>query len=422
MIMKEVKEGEQIDTPKKETKLSVEHYLTSKYDFRWNEFTGRTEIKKKNKNWQPVTDYIENSLYRELTNEDYQIGTSKVHTLLNSDFVYKFDPLKYYINTLPEWDLNDHIGKLAKTVKTDDNELFEDCLKRWLVAMIACGINKDKINQQCLILSGGQGIGKSTWIRNLLPIELRQYHYSGMINPNSKDTLVLLAEKLIIDMDELSSLSRKGNNEVKEIITKNKIDIRRPYGKNVEELPRRSSFIGSVNDSEFLTDTTGNRRFLPFTVSSIDYKQEIDYPQLYAQLKHLYKSGFKYWFDGIEIDTINKRNEKYVSKSPIEEAIIDVFALPENRLESQERMSSTQIVKYLQDEGYKFNLDSTSTIQVGKTMNKLKFDKVRTKYAVDIIPKGKRSMSDKTPDEVIEDAKMMFDISNYEKRISNQIP
>ncbi|CAN0602552.1 unnamed protein product, partial [Ectocarpus sp. 12 AP-2014] len=223
------------------------------------------------------------------------------YTILNSDYTSIFHPLRDFVKDLPKWDgKTDYIGELTSKMNTDDNDFFKDAFKRWFVAMVACGLHDDIVNQTAIIFSGEQGIGKSTFIRNLLPEQLRKYCYSGIINPNSKDTLIQLSECLIIDMDELSNLTKKGNNEVKELITKARIKIRRPYARIDENLPRRASFVGSVNDEEFLTDTTGNRRYLCFKVSDIDYSENLNYKGLYAQAIDLYNQGFKYYFDGNE--------------------------------------------------------------------------------------------------------------------------
>jgi len=105
----------------------------------------------------------------------------------------------------------------------------------------------------CNYFSGAQGIGKTTWMEKLCPSILRPYLFSGTINPNNKDTLIHLAECMLINMDELENMNRTEIGTLKEIITKSAIRIRRSYGHNNESLTRRASFMGSVNTSLFLT-------------------------------------------------------------------------------------------------------------------------------------------------------------------------
>jgi predicted P-loop ATPase len=221
-----------------------------------------------------------------------------------------------------------------------------------------------------------------------LPDELKKYAYSGMVQPNSKDTLIHLSECLIIDMDELSSLTRRENNDVKELITKAKIKIRRPYGRNPENLPRRASFIGSINEDEFLTDLTGNRRFLCFKVMSIDYNDTINHFGVFSQAFELYKSGFKFYFDGKEIDKLNARNEKFRQKSPIEEIVMSRYKPATDIKEARYYLNSAELLTKLNDES-KVQMSTTNHIQLGKVLKSLGFMKVKKKgsykYAVDII-------------------------------------
>ena len=124
---------------------------------------------------------------------------------------------------------------------------------------VACALDEEKVNHQVLVLVGPQGIGKSSWLNSLLPKELSGYLYSGLINPNNKDTLVHLSENLFINLDELENLNKTELGSLKSLITQSAIKLRKAYGMFNENLRRRASFMGSVNDAEFLTDSTGNR-------------------------------------------------------------------------------------------------------------------------------------------------------------------
>src|SRR4030095_11423 len=218
-----------------------------------------------------------------------------LHTILNSDFCPEYNPFITYLESLPKWDgVTDHIAAIAATVKTTESH-WEMCFRKWIVAMIASVMEDHITNHTVIVFTGRQGIGKTTWIENLIVQELRRYLFSGTIQPGNKDTLVHLSECILIDLDELENLSKQQIGSLKEIITKSNIRIRRAYGRNNESLPRRASFAGSVNTAQFLTDTTGNRRFLCFNVSEIDYQNKIDMSLIYAQALTLFKSGFKFW-------------------------------------------------------------------------------------------------------------------------------
>ncbi|HFK5571627.1 virulence-associated e family protein [Elizabethkingia meningoseptica] len=365
-------------------KKTIEEYLKEKYTFRYNEVLGKVEYKKLESTvYELINDYVLNSIWRTLESLDYKITPGKLVNLLESDFVPKYNPFKEYFSNLPKWDGKDYIQEFSEMVNTDDPEFWKDALTRWVVAMVACSIEDKVTNQSVIVLNGGQGIGKSTFIGKILPPELCEYKYSGTINPDNKDTLILLSERILIDLDELGSLNRKDEKSMKELITKANIQIRKPYGKIVENLPRRASFIGSVNDGEFLMDMTGNRRFLCFKVSEIN-NTKIDYDKLYSQVMHLYKLGFKYWFDGDEIDMINEKNERFRSKDPIEELVLAEFQPCTEDLNCS-FLSATEILKKMIDK-YNIPMNNTSSMTIGKVMTGHGFRKVRKgnsyKYAV----------------------------------------
>jgi predicted P-loop ATPase len=369
-------------------KKSIEDFLNENYDFRYNEVLERVEYKiKKDRNYLSMNDYKLNSICRELEKIGHKSVTdSKIHKLLISDFVPKYNPFIDYFNNLPKWNGYDYISELADFVKTDDPEFWKEALKRWLVAMVACSIT-DATNHSVIIFRGGQGIGKSTFIDKILPPELKNYKYSGIINPYHKDSLILLSENILIDLDELGSLNRKDEKAMKEIITKSEIKLRKAYGRITELLPRRASFIGSVNDKEFLMDMSGSRRFLCFEVSKIAYNIKINHKGIYSQAMHLLKSGFKHWFDGKEIQLINEKNERFRMKDPIEEMILGKYK-PCEKNETTIFLSSTDILNQL-NETHRVSLDSTNSIMVGKILSKYNFQKKKTggisKYAVQYI-------------------------------------
>ena len=367
-------------------KQSIEEFLNEKYDFKYHEVLGNVEYKSKNKtSYQLMTDYKLNSICRELVLAGHKISSeSKLYKLLSSEFVPFFNPFKDYFNSLPKWDGKDYILEFSKMVKTDDTEFWQDALKRWMVAMVGCSLFDEIINQTVIVFNGGQGIGKSKFIDRILPPELNMYKYSGLINPSSKDSLILLTENILIDLDELGSLNRKDEKAMKEIITKSSIKLRKPYGKVNEFLPRRASFMGSVNDSEFLMDMTGSRRFLCFEVTEIDYQSEINYKGIYSQALHLFNNKFKFWFDREEVAFINERNEKFRMKDPIEEVILAKYK-PCTKEEATIFLSSTEILQELKKE-HSINFDTTSNVMIGKVLSKNKFPKMKKagvqKYAV----------------------------------------
>ena len=296
------------------------------FEFRHNIVTGRTEIfDKEISDFKPMEERDYNSLYRKSWLANSRIPEKTLRTLLNSDYVPLFNPFTTYFNSLPEWDGKDYIDDLLSTVKTTNDELWKRFAKKWLVATVVSAIVDEEVNHTVLILVGSQGIGKTSWVEKLLPKELKRYKSSGRISPTNKDTLIFLSECLLLFMDELAGLSKSDMEDYKEIITKPNVRIRRPYGYFSENLPHRASFIASINDLDFIRDTTGDRRFLSFEVESIDYTHKINMDKVYSQAMHLFRTGFKYWFNDEEQKELKKHNDQFRSQTIEEQQLLHCF-------------------------------------------------------------------------------------------------
>jgi predicted P-loop ATPase len=337
----------------------IEVFISTRYDFRYNLITGKAEFKLKSTNiFREMDDYDLRSIHRELKNEGNNISISSLHDLLLSDFSSPFDPFLSYLNDLPAWDgKTDYIGELANSIQTTDQKYWIKTLKKWITAVVASMISGKIINQQVIILVGPQGIGKSTWIINLVPHSLIDYIYSGTINPNNKDTMILLAECMLIILDELENLTGHEYGSLKELITKPAVKLRRPYGRFNETLLHRASFIGSVNHYQFLKDPTGSRRFLCHEVEEINFKHNIDIDLVFAQALFLFRNGFKYWFDGKEIDEILLKNRKHELISTEEDLVMRYFEIcPKSKLIKP--LTTSEIALIIKSNaGLKFDLD-----------------------------------------------------------------
>ena len=241
--------------PKKKRKKNhidtIEKFISERYQLRFNIVTNKLELRKldsstssessscilhpgscipdpDSRQWHPLTDYAENSLLREILKNNLKCSASLLRSILFSDYCDFFDPFRDYFNHLPTWDgESDHIRQLSETVQTTAGDLWHLCFKKWLIASVASVLDRNTVNHTAIILSGPQGIGKTTWMLNLCPSELTEYLFSGTINPNNKDTLIHLAECMFINMDELENMNRTEIGTFKEIITKSAIRIRR---------------------------------------------------------------------------------------------------------------------------------------------------------------------------------------------------
>ncbi|ELY2010601.1 DUF3874 domain-containing protein [Flavobacterium psychrophilum] len=374
------------DKPKPTQIDRLELFLSTRYVFRHNIVSGKLEFQYfGKKKWNVMNDFIENSMLRECLKGRIKTNLSSLRNLLYSDFCELFNLFEDYFFNLPTYDeKTDYITELANTITTTKQELWQQCFKKWLVAMVGCVLDDKVINHTVIVFSGKQGLGKTTWVEKLVPKQLKEYLFSGTINPNNKDTLVQLAECMLINLDELENLNRSEIGSLKEIITKTQIRMRKAYGHNNETMPRRASFAGSVNTAQFLNDSTGSRRFLCFELEGIKYQHDVDINMAFSQALFLFKSGFRFWFDQEEIKNITANNEQYQLHSPEEELLLTWFE-PCSKEEATLFLNASQIAAKLADRT-KLNLNDGTINKLGKALKKHNFIKISKKtgyvYAV----------------------------------------
>lgn len=162
-----------------------------------------------------------------------------------------------------------------------------------MVRAIKCALEDHYCNKNAIILvHEQQNSGKTTFIRFLCPSVLKNYMAENI--SFDKDSLIALIENFIINLDELATFTKVEINALKSILSKSFVKERHPFERKAKKLPRRASFIGSTNMTEFLTDPTGNVRWIPFEITGIDwnYSNIICIDDAWAQAYSLYKAGF----------------------------------------------------------------------------------------------------------------------------------
>lgn len=324
------------------------NYIDANYKFRFNVVTGLYEFKSKSKkdDWKKYTDRHKNSLLLELMRESVDLAVDKLNIFIESeDFAVDYNPFEEYFEGLKPHKKKDHIKELSKTIETDSPERFHKTLERFLVGTIDCLLNEDRVNDVCLVFQGAQGTGKSRWMRRLLPKKFRnEFLYEGEIDTKNKDHVMYLSQYWFIHLDELESLRSNDIGAIKSYITRQRISLRKAFGRYKINLVRRASFLGSVNQDKFLSDTTGNRRWLVFKVKNIDYTHNINPDKIWAQAYHLYKSGYRHWFDTEEIKQVNSENEKFRTMSLEEELLLRYFKFNESKGDG-ELLSGSEVIE-----------------------------------------------------------------------------
>lgn len=318
------------------------NYIVSHYQFRFNVVTSFYEYRtldyaKGRKTatktpWKKYDDRVKNQILIKLMEMDLDIPSDKFNIFIESELVSKdYNPFFEYFENLEPWDgKTDYIGQLSETVQTFNQEHFKNTLKRFFVGTLDCLLEEDAVNDVCLVFQSGQGLGKTRWMRSLLPKKFQsEYLYEGNIDTKNKDHTMYLSQYWFIHLDELETLKSNDISAIKSYITRQRISVRKAYGRYKTNFIRRASFLGSVNDDKFLTDITGNRRWLVFKIKSINYEHSINVDGLWAQVYHLWKEGFVHWFNIDEIKVINQINEQFRSMSLEEEMLLQSYCFPD---------------------------------------------------------------------------------------------
>ena len=300
-----------------------------------------------------------------------------VRDVLNSDFSRLSHPVREYVEALPAWDSRDRVKELCSHVSAQEPQYFEWTLHKWLVAAVATWMSDLSSNHEIFVLIGAQGIYKTTFFRHLLPPQLRMYFWENAHNSfSSKDDHLALAENCLVEIEEIDLQSPRDISELKALATSEKVKERRPYARFREEKHRLASFCGSGNQERFLSDETGNRRWLCHKVDHIDDPRTwgLDYDQLYAQLRDELRQGFRYWFDSDEQRRVERQNEAFRIESDEEQLIRSRLRRP-SAGEKVTLMNSGMICQFLNGGVVGRGL---STRKVGIIMTSLGFRKVHT--------------------------------------------
>ena len=212
------------------------------------------------------------------------------------------------------------------------DRLWRGCFKKWFVAMVASWMKDEVVNHQVLVLIGKQGIFKTTWLEHLIPPHLRAYACK-LANSNdlNKDERLRIAEFGLISLDEIDSMNNRELNQLKSVITATDVNERAAYAYTKERRVRLASFCASGNRRDFLTDITGNRRWLPFEVESIQnpFNTILPYERMYAQAWALAQDPlFSYWFDLDEIEVLEQHNQYFRDESNEEQLLPILFDVP----------------------------------------------------------------------------------------------
>ena len=244
-----------------------------------------------------------------------------------------FHPILDWWESKP-WDEEDHFAKLSLYFE-DKHDNTYPWLKRWCIGSVARMLEVEGAQNRMWVLEGRQGLGKS-YLARWLAGPLKRYYREGPLDPNNKDDRLRMLDTWINEVGELGATFRRSDRDaLKFFLTMQTVKERRPYAHYDTDGIARTSFIGTINDEGgFLTDPTGNRRYMISTFTRVDwsYTREVDVQQIWAQALALYRQGVPWNLTKEEEDEADRVNDTYVTDNPEDDYLAQLFDVdPDNR-------------------------------------------------------------------------------------------
>ena len=372
---------------KKNQQLSAqvaEEFLAQNYTFRKNILSGKVEFKdvKKDTDFRIFTKESLNTVIHRAKVEGQQCEGSDIKEVIFSEGTTIHNPIKDYMDDLPEWDGKDRVkplwhrlGELSDEVTDFLHIYHRSCVAHWLQLDTLHG------NECVPTLIGDQGCGKTTFAKRLLPAELRQYFLDHINLSNKFDKEMALTNNLLVNLDELEAIRPSQQASLKQTLSKSKVNGRPIFGGSQDDKPRFASFIATTNNPHPLSDVTGSRRYICIKIADgylIDNDTDIEYGQLFAQLKYEVEVEKKsYWFTNAQTKRIQELNAPFMQTADLEKMIASCFRKPKEG-EKTEPMTTSQIMDVMRKEYCNLSVTRSTMISLGLRLKEMGYDMQRT--------------------------------------------
>ena len=338
--------------------LLLKDFLSNRYMFRRNSVTGDLEYQEKHRYalwWKPLTEEARNDINNAAIEEGIKVWPKVLERVIVSEKTDTYDPVREWISKLPQWDGRDRLGELADRVRTQTPG-WRDNFKIWMRSMVSqwrAGRDAMYGAQMVLMLVGGQGTRKSTFMRMLLPRELSPFYIDRIDFANKKEALRALSRFLLINIDEYDQVSKSQTAFLKHLIQRTDVKERKLYSTTFEQSQRYAAFCATTNSLVPLKDESGSRRYMVVEVDGmIDTDTQggraIDYPQLYAQIVQEIEQGEEYAFTGEREQQIIAQNADYYETPNVVSLFEDLFRQPQVGDEVLLK-SPTELLTYIKD-------------------------------------------------------------------------
>ena len=302
---------------------------------------------------------------------------------------HRFNPVLEAIRAT-KWDGVDRVNQIYDIFKipadTEEGVYSRMFIQKWLMQCV-CGlfnnIKKPYSLDIILIFQGKQGIGKTRFFE-MLALDSAYFGEGICLDPRDKDSVIQATSKWISELGEIGSTMRKDMDSVKAFLTKSTDEYRTPYGRASLHYPRMTSFVGTVNDSKFLIDETGNRRFVTIPLSPdlvIDYDTQIkpfNALQLWAQVLYIVEENCKlgqskascFRLSEQEKQVLERRNADFTKPLKGEMEVLDI--LEEQQTPEKGYICTTKemtVLQFIQMHNLKYDANV-----VGKVLKKYGYE------------------------------------------------
>ena len=373
--------------------LVVKEFLTGNYLFRRNILNGKVEFADRPKGDAAELSDDNQPVYRALTPEALNsiIIRAKIEQIIEgnpksdiieyvqSEEIPYFNPIKDFLESLPEWDGHNHVACLFGRLPVISTEQM-NFLTIWLRSAVAHWFQMDTLhgNERVPTLIGAQGCGKTTFFKRLLPISLREYFLDHLNLSNKFDKEMALTNNLLVCLDELDTIRPSQHPALKQTLSKSKVNGRPIFGKTQADRLRFASFVATTNNQHPLTDATGSRRYICLTIPQghmIDNEGDIDYRQLYAQVVYeLRVAKVPYWFNNSEVARIQELNQNYMGQTDMKAIINACFRKPKDD-EKPLAMNTSKIIAHIQKDFPTVKDDQSTKVFLGLAMKELEYER-----------------------------------------------
>ena len=328
----------------------MKQYVTNTFEVRHNVVTDVYEFRRKegDEAWRALDERGFNTIACGVEDANIFCLDSRIKHWLRSDFAKDYHPVRQWLETVRgQWDGKDRTEDLFSRISP-----FRYCREMgriWLRAVVSQWLGYDSKHANAvmlLLVSPQQGLHKSTFVRELLPPELRDYYTDDFSLSAKGNAQRKLVEFAIVNIDEFDKENPKKMPELKTLMQTMKPSFIGAYKKNFNRLPRIASFVGTSNSRQLLYDHTGSRRFLILEPKEMIRTGGIDYVQLYAQMIYEVEAGMPTYFTKAQEREMQRRNQRYMVKDELE-TLFSTFFRPARDNKEGELVTAEEVLNKL---------------------------------------------------------------------------